>query len=163
MPFTVGQAKQFIISRIVAEAAHKNISLSEVEREMLHFSDGGAHLTPRMQQVNEVFERDYDESDYETKINDLARSLQQHLSREEQARWDEAVTALCDGDHYLLILINAAIPKSSILDSPWFPTSERPARRPRWDLIRLILTAIAVIIVGLLVISHIPESWLRRY
>jgi len=48
------EAKEFLISRIVAEAQRENAPLSETERKMLYFTESGWTL-PDIMQVNEQF------------------------------------------------------------------------------------------------------------
>jgi len=60
---------------IAAEAEREGVPLSDVERKMLYFSETGWTL-PDMREVNEEFERDYDESEYEQKIATLARRIE---------------------------------------------------------------------------------------
>jgi hypothetical protein len=38
---SVREAKEFLISKIVAEAQHENAPLSETERKMLYFTETG--------------------------------------------------------------------------------------------------------------------------
>ena len=51
------EAKEYLVSRIVAEAQRENVSLSEVERKMLYFSESGWTL-PDMTAVSEDFNRE---------------------------------------------------------------------------------------------------------
>src|SRR5947209_6259308 len=54
------EAKEFLISRIVAEAEHEKVPLSEVERKMLYFTETGWTL-PDMAAVSDEFDKDYDD------------------------------------------------------------------------------------------------------
>ena len=65
------EAKEFLISELVAEAQRENVPLSEVERKMLYFTESGWTL-PDMMKVSEDFDRDYDQAEYERKIAKLA-------------------------------------------------------------------------------------------
>ena len=64
------EAKEFLISKIVAEADSENVPLSEVERKMLYFTESGWTL-PDIMKVNEDFDREYDQDEYEHKITKL--------------------------------------------------------------------------------------------
>ena len=66
------EAKEFLISRIVAEAQRENVPLSEFERKMLYFTESGWTL-PDMTTVCEDFDREYDQNGYEKKIASLIR------------------------------------------------------------------------------------------
>lgn len=64
------EAKEFLISRLVAEAQRENVSLSEIERKMLYFSET-AWTLPDIMEVNNEFDREYDQAEYENKISRL--------------------------------------------------------------------------------------------
>jgi hypothetical protein len=68
------EAKEFLVSYIVAEAQHENVALSEIERKMLYFTESGWTL-PDMMKVSEDFDREYDQSKYERKIAKLIGEL----------------------------------------------------------------------------------------
>lgn len=106
--FTTGrEAKEFLVSKIIAEAAREGVPLSEVERKMMYFSET-AWTLPDMMEVNTVFDREYDCSEYERKISKLAEGFRAEAKRNkspEQSHWDEAVRILKQEDHYLLVLI----------------------------------------------------------
>jgi hypothetical protein len=61
------EAKEFLISKIVAEAQRENAPLSEIERKMLYFTESGWTL-PDIMQVSEQFDREYDQDEYEKKL-----------------------------------------------------------------------------------------------
>ncbi|PWU12343.1 MAG: hypothetical protein C5B51_00790 [Terriglobia bacterium] len=127
---TVRDAKEFLIGRIADEAQREGIAVSEVERKMLYFSETGWTL-PDIAEVNETFDREYDQEHYEHKIAKLIRSLRVRHRRDnadEFDAWTEAVEKLRDGDHYLLVVIEKA----------------GVAERPRGDLVRLIVIALAI-------------------
>jgi len=149
---TEREAKEYLAARIVEEAKREGSPLTEVERKMLYFTESGWTL-PDMMAVNEEFERDCDSDEYEQKIGWLAAKIQARDaagSEQDQAKWDDAVVKLSDGDHYLLVLIGTANPSGPV--SPWLPALSETARRPRGDGIRLILAAIVGSVLLLLVI-----------
>jgi hypothetical protein len=101
------KAKEFVISRILAEAQRENVVLSEVERKMLYFSETGWTI-PNILAVNEEFEREYDSDQYEQKIADLARKAGEHAreeSREEYEAWRAAIRFLESEDHYISVML----------------------------------------------------------
>lgn len=65
-------AKQFLISRVIEEAELEHVSLSDIEKKMLHFTEVHPSL-PDMYEVNEEFDRNYDSDEYESKIAGLLR------------------------------------------------------------------------------------------
>ena len=100
------QAKEYLVSRIVAEAEREGAPLSEIEGKMLYFSETDWTL-PGILDINAEFERDYDDTAYEEKIAGVVRNLVEESTPEEQQTWHEAVLKLSEGDHYLLVLIDA--------------------------------------------------------
>src|SRR5436309_14122782 len=73
------EAKEFLISKIVAEAQRENAPLSEIERKMLYFTESGWTL-PDIMQVSEQFDREYDQDEYEKKI--ARRSEERRVGKE---------------------------------------------------------------------------------
>jgi hypothetical protein len=138
------EAKEFLISRIVPEAQRRRVSLSEVERQMLYFSETNETL-PHLKQVAEEFERDYGASAYEKKVAGLIASLQRRLrngSEAEWQAWSEAIQTIRHEDHYLLVLLRQA----------------KPSARPPGDLLRLWGTGLALCL-GLLLMMVLLSAF----
>ncbi len=128
---TEREAKEYLIGQIVAEAQKEGVTLTDIERKMLYFSETG-WTSPDMMGVNAQFERDYDNAEYERKILGLASSAEERagtVGGDDLAAWDDAVAKLSEGDHYLIVLINPRLVTESV--------------RPPGDIKRLILTALA--------------------
>ena len=89
---TVREAKDYLAGRIAAEAKREQIPLSEIERNMLYFSETDWTL-PGMLEINSEFERDYDDNEYERKIAGLIRKVEVRNEGDEQDQrtWDQAV------------------------------------------------------------------------
>jgi hypothetical protein len=124
------EAKDFLISKIVAEAQCENIPLSEVERKMLYFTESGWTL-PDIMKVNEDFDREYDQDDYEHKIAKLVAKADKRIrkgSREDYGKWWAAIRFLQQEDHYILVMIRLA------------------GLRPRGDQLRLFATALGIVV-----------------
>ncbi len=122
------EAKEALVSIIVAEAQRENIPLSDVERKMLYFTESGWTLRGIMQ-VKEDFDRDYDQDEYERKIAKLVRKADRRISkesREDYERWWAAIRFLQREDHYISVMIRLA------------------GLRPRGDQLRLFLTALEI-------------------
>lgn len=86
------------------------VSLSEVERKMLYFSETASSL-PDIAEVNDAFDREYDQAKYEQKIASLIRTLHANNRADNQDEfdaWTEALRTLRQEDHYLLVLIHEA-------------------------------------------------------
>src|ERR1700688_1853034 len=98
-----GEAKEFLISRILAEAQREEVPLSEVERKMLYFTESGWTL-PDMAAVSEEFDSEDDQSKDEKKIASLIRKADAHArkeSRDEYEAWWAAIRLLKREDHYI--------------------------------------------------------------
>lgn len=164
---TEREAKEYLAARIVEEAKHGGTPLTEVERKMLYFTESGWTL-PDMMAVNEEFERDYDDDEYEQKIGGLAAKIQARDAAEserDQPKWDDAVVKLSEGCHYLLILIDAAhlpsggSPRWKAL-KPWLPSLDGGAKSDPTDLARLMV--VAVIISAVLFLCLLVAAMLKR-
>src|SRR5207253_1970966 len=90
------EAKEFLISKIVAEAQREDAPLSETQRKMLYFTESGWTL-PDITQVNEQFDREYNQDEYEKKIARIigkAYKRIRHDSHDEYDKWWAAVRFL---------------------------------------------------------------------
>lgn len=158
---TIREAKEYLAGKIAEEAEREGVPLTEVERKMLYFTETGWTL-PDMKAVSAEFDRDYDQDAYERKIGCLVGRLRTRNdagSKSDGDMWDDAVLKLCDEDHYLLVLIDAAPPDaesgSSFRDRirPWLPTTSASAKTTPGDGLRLIVFAVVgFVIMGLLVL-----------
>ena len=122
------EAKEFLISEIVAEAQRENVPLSEVERKMLYFTESGWTL-PDIMKVSEDFDREYDQDKYERKIAKLVTKADGRMrkgSRDDYDRWWAAIRFLQQEDHYILVMIRLA------------------GLRPRGDQLRLFAAAFGI-------------------
>jgi len=123
------EAKEFLISKIVAEAQHENAPLSEIERKMLYFTESGWTL-PDIMKVSEDFDREYDQDKYEQKIARLITKADKRIrkgSRDDYDRCWAAIRFLQREDHYITVMIRLA------------------ALRPRGDQLRLFVTGVAIV------------------
>lgn len=119
-PFaTARDAKEFLITKIITQAQLERVSLTDIEKKMMYFSES-AWTLPDIDQVNDAFERDYDQTQYENKIGKLIRNFlatAHKENREEFELWKKAVATIRREDHYLLVLIDASYNPSP--DAPW--------------------------------------------
>lgn len=123
------EAKEFLISEIVAEAGRENVPLSEVERKMLYFTESGWTL-PDMMKVYEDFDREYDQAKYEKKIAKLITKADRRIrksSHDDYDRWWPAIRFLQREDHYISVMIRLA------------------GLRPRGDQLRLFATGLGIV------------------
>jgi hypothetical protein len=123
------EAKEFLISKIVAEAQRENVPLSETERKMLYFTESGWTL-PDITQVYEQFDRECDQDEYEKKIARIVAKAYKYIlrdSRDEYDKWWAAVRLLSREDHYISVLIGLT------------------DLRPRWDQLKLLAAGLAIV------------------
>ncbi len=141
-------AKEFLVSGILGEAASRGVQLSDVERGMLYFSETGWTL-PDIAETAEMFERQYNQHEYEEKIVGLIRSLLTRLrkrNRDELQCWLDAVRTIDREDHYILVMVQQA---------------GFSQRRPG-DLLRLWATGFAICVGVLLFIAVFPHFDLQQ-
>jgi hypothetical protein len=123
------EAKEFLISELVAEAQRDNIPLSEVERKMMYFTESGWTL-PDMMKVSEDFDREYKQAKYEQKIVKLVTKADERIrksSRDDYDRWWAAIHFLQREDHYISVMIRLA------------------GLQPRGDQLRLFATGLGIV------------------
>jgi hypothetical protein len=136
-------AKQFLIARILEEADLEHVHLSDVEKKMLYFTEVHPSL-PDIYEINVEFERDYDSDEYEAKVVSL---LKRARDRGPEQEWSDAIDALKQEDHYILVMVYCAFPE--------YRKALRPTHHVR-DYIIYIAVGIAVVLVciGMAVWSH---------
>jgi hypothetical protein len=127
---TIRDAKEYLIGRISAQADKDGVSLSDVERKMLYFSETGWTL-PNMMAISDDFDRNYKQNEYEAKIGGVIRHVRDGDSgKHGDDGWNEAVKRLRGEDHYLLVLIDEGYNVA--------------AKRPSGDIFRLIVASVLV-------------------
>lgn len=100
-------SKQFLIDRIVDQAKLENVPLTDVEIRMLGFAELSAN--PKDIEAAQVFERDFDDGEYETKIATLIRHA--HDVDEKTGNndaWDEALARIAVRDLYIHVMLERA-------------------------------------------------------
>jgi hypothetical protein len=139
-------AKQFLIGPVIEEAELQQVSLSEVERKMLYFTEVSPSL-PDICDVNAEFERNYDAGEYEEKVAALlknARDRDGRTSSDRKQDWKDALNALKKEDHYILVMVRQAFGAGS---------QTRKGKRSR-DI--LIYIAVGI---GLVLILFLASLW----
>jgi hypothetical protein len=104
-------AKEFLVSRIIMESLREGVSLSDVERKMLYFSET-AWTLPDMAEVKRHLRSWVQPSGIwrknRKKLIRNMRTSDPAPDREECGAWNEALRTIRKEDHYLLVLIAAA-------------------------------------------------------
>jgi len=125
-------AKQFLISKVIEHAELEQVSISEVERKMLHFTEVHSSL-PDIHEVNAQFEQNYDSDQYEAKVATLlkkARNRDREQSPEGDQKWEDALNAperprsLYSGDDRTGVRARFGLPKQPLAGLSYL-------RRPR--------------------------------
>jgi hypothetical protein len=142
-------AKRFLIARVIEESELEQVRLSDVEKKMLYFTEVSTSL-PDMHEINAEFEQNYNVDEYEAKIVGLlknARERDRRGSSSQEQTWKDALDALRNEDHYILVMVYCAFPdcRKSLL----------PTHRVR-DYVVYIAVGIAVVLacIGIAVLSH---------
>lgn len=129
----------------MSEAELEGIPLSETDRKELYFSESACAL-PDMPQVEEEFEQNYDQQEYERKIARLIRNARKRdaqVNPEGDKLWSEAIGVLSKEDHYILVMVRQA----------------GISRRPRGDFLKLL--AAGFLVVGLLLCLTFVLAYLQ--
>ena len=141
------EAKDFLVHQTAEQAALENVSLSDLEKRMMYFTETGECPEDPIA-LNDAFESEYDTDEYEAKISKLMRHAHLRIKKENPettCKWNEAIRQLSKGDHYILILCNQGF--GQMLGSP--------TGRPPYDSLKLLGTAIllAAAFAGLILLA----------
>jgi len=113
------EAKEFFVSRIIAEAVRENALLSDLEKRTLYFTETGSDA--RQEYLDDVaeFEDQYDDQEYEQKIARLLKKAYDYDSAHPEElgvgvedagqTYRSAYEVLRREDHYILIMIDEAL------------------------------------------------------
>lgn len=108
----VQEAKDFLVEQATQQASLDGVSLSDLEKRMMYFTES-ADAVENPITLNEEFEEKYDMEEYEAKVGGLLRRAYARLQRENAPnveRWKESVRFLQKGDHYILVLCGVLMP-----------------------------------------------------
>ncbi len=111
------EAKQFFISRIVAEAVRENAPLSDLEKRTLYFTETGSDAKQEYLDDVTQLEDQYDDWEYEEKVTSLLKKAHEYDSEHpeelgvEDANqiYESAYEILSKEDHYILVMIDEAL------------------------------------------------------
>jgi hypothetical protein len=76
------EAKEFLVSRIATQAEFEGVPFSELERKELYLSESYWTL-PDMMQINEEFDRSYNQYEDERKIASRVRNIRERNQKED--------------------------------------------------------------------------------
>ncbi len=104
------EAKEFLASRIVDQALLEGVSVSEIERRMLFFSETHPSLPDMYEMLNE-FNETYRMFPYERTVSSLICNAFRR-DREDAAlaqRWEDAKKTLHRQDHYISVMLKQGL------------------------------------------------------
>jgi hypothetical protein len=114
------QAKNFLVQQAAEEALLEGLPLSDVERRMMYFTESDPSSCENPLALNDEFETQYDTVEYEAKISGLLKRARSRLQDPKANNlWDEAVSELRKGDHYLLVLLDEKPQASAFPKAAW--------------------------------------------
>src|ERR1700678_1214900 len=104
------EAKDFLAELAAQQASLDRTPLSDLERRMMYFTEGDPASCGDPFSLSDDFEEKYDTAEYEAKMSRLLHRAYNRLKTENPGgkfQWDEAISTLEKGDHYILVLLNA--------------------------------------------------------
>ena len=108
---TPAEARRFFIDKVLAEARHQGIALTDAEQQMLGWSESAPDSTADPDLVDRLAAEISDE-EYESKVSSLlGAALARDLQSDQHALDDyrRAHALLRQGDHYILVMIDRAL------------------------------------------------------
>ena len=145
------EAKDFLVQQAAEQAAIEGVPLSDLEKRMMYFTESG-YVPEDPIKLNQEFQAQHDGDEYEAKVSELLDHAYARLTKdrpEVASYWDEAIQELEKGDHYLLVFCKEA-------------GEGVGEKRPPYDLVRLIGTAL-VIVVGFLIVLFVADRYGVRW
>jgi hypothetical protein len=115
------EAKDFLADQAAQQAALDRTPLSDLERRMMYFTESDPASCDDPVSLNDEFEEKYDTAEYEAKMSRLLRRAYKRLKAENaggKLQWDEAISTLKKGDHYILVLWRQHSPMDAQKDDP---------------------------------------------
>lgn len=102
------QAKDFLVGQAGQQAVLDHIPLSDLEKRMMYFTESDPASCDDPIGLHNEFEAEYDSSQYEAKMRRLLHHAYRRLKADnpgERLQWEEAVSTLEKGDHYVLMFL----------------------------------------------------------
>ena len=105
------EAKRFFVEKVLRQAQVEALLLSDAEQRMLSWSESDPdividpHLPGRLA-------AEMSDAEYESKITGLLRrsfAADVAANPDDEAQWKQAAAVLHQGDHYILVMLDAAI------------------------------------------------------
>lgn len=106
--YTPESAKEFLLAKVLEQAALDGASISDIEKRMFLFSETSQN--PPDFEAEEKFSTEYAEDAFETKISQLLKRAYARDKKvpDAKALWKEHLDALADEDFYGLVMVDQA-------------------------------------------------------
>ncbi|MGA2900633.1 MAG: hypothetical protein ABSF40_10440 [Candidatus Acidiferrales bacterium] len=101
------EAKDFLADQAAQQAALDHTPISDLEKRMMYFTESDPASCGDPFRLHDEFEEKYDTAEYEAKMSRLLHRAYKRLKAENpggKLQWDEAMSTLEKGDHYVLLL-----------------------------------------------------------
>ena len=121
MAMNTKQAKDFLADQAAQQAALDRTPLSDLEKRMMYFTESDPASCDDPVSLNDEFEEKYLTAEYEAKMSRLLKRAYKRLKTENpggKLQWDDAISTLKKGDHYVLLLVGRTPPTTSQKDDP---------------------------------------------
>jgi hypothetical protein len=115
------EAKDFLADQAAQQAALDHTPISDLEKRMMYFTESDPASCSDPFRLNDEFEEKYDTAEYEAKMSRLLHRAYKRLKAENpggKLQWDEAMSTLEKGDHYVLLLLGQHSPIGARKDGP---------------------------------------------
>jgi len=115
------EAKDFLADQAAQQAALDHTPISDLEKRMMYFTESDPASCGDPFRLNDEFESKYDTAEYEAKMARLLHHAYKRLKAENpggKLQWDEAMSTLEKGDHYVLVLWGQHSPMGVPKDGP---------------------------------------------
>jgi hypothetical protein len=156
MPESRTQATRFFATRIAHQASSDGTPLSDVERQMLNWSESDP-TSKADPQLPAALASEMSDDEYEAKVCGLLqRAFAADLAADPHARekWRRAFAALQRGDYYIAIMIERAL-GSKVRNRRWWPQVWGLRAVPAALVVMLVLLAYLAGVQALL--GHTPD------
>jgi hypothetical protein len=104
-------AKRLFVEKVVTQTRLEGVSLSDAERTMLSWSESDPDVVVDPQ-LPDRLAAEISDQEYEKKVTGLlARRFAAEVGQDPgaKAQWKQAADVLRQGDHYILIMLDAAV------------------------------------------------------
>lgn len=105
------EAKRLFVEKVVMQARLEGVYLSDAERTMLSWSESDPDFIVDLQ-LPEKLATEISDQEYERKVTGLlARRFAAEVGQDPraEAQWRQAADVLRQGDHYILIMLDAGV------------------------------------------------------